>query len=164
MCVGRLICFQGVQYQADPNLCPPEGQAEVVLGLSALGLAADANEGRLMYRLVHPEDSQELPLRMLYHPVGDGIYLKACEADSMRGLVAALLDDPGYEAVDLASRLAERLRIANDVALLAELDGRHLEISDGDGRETIVIASDEPFIHSLQNAGLLKLADMRTGS
>jgi hypothetical protein len=84
-------------------------------------------------------------------------------ADSMRGLVAALLDDSGYEAADPASRLAERLRIANDVALLAELDGRHLDISDGDGPETIVIASDEPFVHSLQNAGLLTLADMRTG-
>jgi hypothetical protein len=117
-----------------------------------------------MYRLVHPGDPQELPMRMLFHPVGDGIYLRACDADSMRGLVAALLDDPGYEAADPASRLAERLRIANDVALLAELDGRHLEISDGDGPETIVIASDEPFVHSLQHAGLLTLADMRTGS
>jgi hypothetical protein len=117
-----------------------------------------------MYRLVHPEDLQELPLRMLFHPVGHGVYLKACEADSMRGLVAALLDDPGYEAADPASRLVERLRIANDVALLAELDGRHLQISDSDGRDTIVIASDEPFIHSLQNAGLLTWADMRAGS
>jgi hypothetical protein len=117
-----------------------------------------------MYRLVHPGDPQELPMRMLFHPVGNGVYLSACEADSMRGLVAAVLDDPGYEAADSASRLAERLRIANDVALLAQLDGRQLEISDRDGPETIVIASDEPFIHSLQNAGLLTLADTRTGS
>ena len=110
-----------------------------------------------MYRLVHPEDPQELPMRMLFHPVGEGVYLKACEADSVRGLVAALLDDPAYEAADPQSRLAERLRLANDIALLAELDGRRLEISDRDGPEAIVIASDEPLLRSLDRRGVVSL-------
>jgi hypothetical protein len=110
-----------------------------------------------MYRMVHPGDPQELPMRMLFHPVGEGVYLKACEADSVRGLVAALLDDPAYEAADPQSRLAERLRLANDIALLAELDGRRLEISDRDGPEAIVIASDEPLLHSLDRLGFVSL-------
>src|SRR5207253_3066328 len=134
------------------------GQAEVVLGLPALGLAANASRSRLMYRLIRPSDRQEMPLRMLRYPVGGGIYLKACEADSMRGLVAALLDDPAYEAADPQSRLAERLRIANDIALLAELDGRRLEISDRDGPETIVIDSDEPLLRSLDRLVFVSLA------
>jgi len=111
-----------------------------------------------MYRLVHPDDRQELPLRMLFHPVGDGVYLRACEADGFRGLVAVLLDDPAYEAADSQARLMERLRIANDVALLAELEGRRLQISVRDGPETIVIASDEPFLHSLDRLGFVSLA------
>jgi len=110
-----------------------------------------------MYRLIDPVERQELSLRMLFHPLGDGVYLEACEADSVRGLVAALLNDPAYEAAAPHSRLAERLRIANDIALLAELDGRRLEISDREGPNTIVIASDEPFIRSLDRLGFLSL-------
>ena len=111
-----------------------------------------------MYRMVHPGDPHELPMRMLFHPVGEGVYLKACEADSVRGLVAALLDDPAYQAADPQSRLAERLRLANDIALLAELDGRRLEISDREGPETIVIASDEPLLYSLERLGFVSLS------
>ena len=111
-----------------------------------------------MYRLVHPRDPQELPMRMLFHPVDDGVYLRACEADSLRGLVAALLDDPAYEAADPQSRLAERLRLANDIALLAELDGRRLEISDREGPNTIVIASDGPLLYSLERLGFVSLS------
>jgi hypothetical protein len=110
-----------------------------------------------MYRLVHPGDPQELPMRMLFHPVGDGVYLRACEADSVRGLVAALLDDPAYEAAGPQSRLVERLRIANDITLLAELEGRRLLISDREGPDTIVIASDHTFIRSLNQAGFVSL-------
>lgn len=111
-----------------------------------------------MYRLIHPGDPQELPLRMLFQPLGEGMFLKACEADNYRGLVAALLDDPGYEAVDPQARLVERIRIANDVVLLAELEGRRLRISDREGPDTIVVATDEPFIRSLDGAGFLSLA------
>lgn len=111
-----------------------------------------------MYRLIHPGDPQELPLRMLFHPVGEGVFNKACEADSFRGLVAALLDDPAYETATQQARLAERLRIANDVALLAQLKGRRLQISDRDGAETIVIASDEPLMESLDRLGFVSLA------
>lgn len=111
-----------------------------------------------MYRLIRPGDPQELPLRMLFHPLGEGMFLKACEANNYRGLVAALLDDPGYEAVDPQARLVERIRIANDVVLLAELAGRRLRISDREGPDTIVVATDEPFIRSLDEAGFLSLA------
>jgi len=64
-----------------------------------------------MYRRITPKDEKQLPLRMLFQPTGDGLFLRAAEADSFRGLVAAILDDPGYEAEDLERRLMHRLRI-----------------------------------------------------
>jgi hypothetical protein len=93
-----------------------------------------------MYRLIHPGEQQELPLRMLFHPAGDGVYLEACEADSFRALIAALLDDAGYEAADRQARLVDRLRIANDIALLAQL-----------------VRSDEALIRSLEQVGFVSL-------
>jgi hypothetical protein len=110
-----------------------------------------------MYRLVHPGDPQELPLRMLFHPVGDGVYLKACEADSVRGLVAALLDDPGYESADVRLRLLHRIRLANDVALLSAIQDRQLRISDADEPNTVNVHSDLSFIRSLARLGILSL-------
>jgi hypothetical protein len=56
-------------------------------------------------------------------------------------------------------RLKERIRMANDVALLAELEGWRLRISDREGPDTIVVATDEPFIRSLDKAGYLSLAE-----
>ena len=112
-----------------------------------------------MYRLIHPADRRELRLRMLYHPVSQGVYLKACEADSYRGLVAALLDDPGYETETPQARLLARLRIANDVALLAELEGQRIDVFDVDGPDRITIASDEPLLRSLDRLGVVSLAD-----
>ena len=109
-----------------------------------------------MYRLVHPGDPQELPMRMLFHPVGDGVYLRACEADSLRGLVAALLDDAGYENADAATRLGNRLRLADDVKLLAGVSGEALSVADRDGA-TINVASDETFIRSLDRIGFVSL-------
>jgi hypothetical protein len=111
-----------------------------------------------MYRLIHPGDRQELPLRMLFDPVEEGVFLKACEADSYRGLVGALLDDPAYEVAEPQARLVERLRIANDVALLAAIEGRRLQVSDREGPDTIVVASDEPLLHSLDQFGFVSLA------
>lgn len=110
-----------------------------------------------MHRMIHPGDRQELPLRMLFHAVGEGVFLKACEADSFRGLVAALLDDAGYETAGSQARLVERLRLANDVALLEQLAGRALHISDREGEGTIVVASDEPFIRSLDRLTVVAL-------
>lgn len=111
-----------------------------------------------MYRLIDPGDSQELPLRMLFHPVGVAVFLEACEADSFRGLVAALLDDPSYEAAKPQARLVERLRIANDVALLAEIDGGSVSVSDREGSLTINVSSDEAFIRSLDRSRFVSLA------
>jgi hypothetical protein len=110
-----------------------------------------------MYRLIDPSDRQELPLRMLFQPLGEGVYLKACEADRFRGLVAALLDDAGYENADAASRLGNRLRLANDVRLLAQLQGRSVRITDRDEANAVNISSDEPFLRSLHRLKFLSL-------
>src|ERR1700730_17010074 len=96
-----------------------------------------------MYRQVHPADQQELPLRMLFHPVGDGAFLRGCEADSFRGLVAALLDDPAYARATAEARVLDRLRMAEDARLLAALTGRALLVGDRDDEGTINVASDE---------------------
>jgi hypothetical protein len=94
---------------------------------------------------------------MLFQPAGDGIFFKACEADSWRGLVAAILDDPEYETADLETRLVHRLRLADDVVLLAQLDERAVQVADHDGPDTINVHSDEPFIRSLDRLGFVSL-------
>jgi hypothetical protein len=115
-----------------------------------------------MFRLIHPADRQELPLRMLFHPAEDGIFLRACEADGFRGLVAALLDDPGYESADVRLRLLHRIRLANDVALLSAIQDRQLHISDTDEPNTLNLYSDVSFIRSLERLGILSLGSPDT--
>ena len=110
-----------------------------------------------MYRRINPDSPRELPLRMLFQPVGNGTFQRACEADSFRGLVAAILGDADYETVDAESRLVGRLRIADDINLIAEIDGRTFAVADRDGANTINIASDEPFIRSLDRIGVISL-------
>src|SRR5207237_6146669 len=138
-----------------PHLRSPQGQAEALLAIPTLRLAAHTSEGSLMYRLIDPWQRQELSLRMLFQPLGEGVYLEACEADSFRGLVAALLDDAGYETATAKSRLAERLRLADDLRLLEGLDNRRIRVSDRDEGNAINISSDEPFIRSLDRLGVL---------
>lgn len=110
-----------------------------------------------MYRRINPATQQELPLRMLFQPLGDSTFHRACEADTFRGLVAAILDDPGYETADPKTRLVARLRLADDVRLLAEVEGRSLAVADRDAPDTVNIASDEPFIRSLDRLGFVSL-------
>ena len=110
-----------------------------------------------MYRLIDPGDRQELPLRMLFHPIGEGVYLKACEADSLRGLVAALPDDAGYETADAAARLGQRLRLADDVRLLAQLQDKQFRVTDRDEANAINVSSDEPFLRSLDRLDFVSL-------
>jgi hypothetical protein len=111
-----------------------------------------------MYRRIRPDDERQLPLRMLLQPTGDGLFLRAAEADSFRGLVAAILDDPGYEAEDLERRLMHRLRIADDVVLLAEVSGEpKVSVSDRDGERTLNVSSDQRFIRSLDRLGYVSL-------
>ncbi len=110
-----------------------------------------------MYRLIHPGTRQELPLRMLFHLVGEGTYLRACEADTFRSLVAALLDDSDYERSGPETRLQLRLRLADDLKLLAGLAGLTHEVADRDGPATINVASDEPFVRSLHRLGVVSL-------
>jgi len=114
----------------------------------------------MAYRHVNPTDQQELPLRMLFQPAGDGLFLRACEADSFRALVAAMVDDPSYETAGVEDRLMHRLRVADDAALIAAIDERTIVIADRDGPNTINIASDEPFIRSLDRLDVVSLEPM----
>jgi hypothetical protein len=110
-----------------------------------------------MYRRINSDSPRDLPLRMLFQPLGDGLFNRACDADEFRGLVGALLDDPHYERADVETRLVARLRLADDVRLLAEVEGRELSVADRDGPDTINIASDEPFIRSLDRLEVVSL-------
>ena len=111
-----------------------------------------------MYRRINPASRRELRMRMLFQPLGDGSFHRACEADSFRGLVAAVLDDPDYENGDMESRLATRLRLADDLVLLAMTEQHQsVHVSDRDADQTINVASDERFIRSLDRLGLVSL-------
>jgi hypothetical protein len=111
-----------------------------------------------MYRRINPLSQQELPMRMLFQPLGDGTYHRACEADSFRGLVAALLDDPAYETWDVETRLMNRLGLADELVLLAQVeDEGSVRIGDMDAYRTINVASDERFIRSIDRLGFVSL-------
>jgi len=111
-----------------------------------------------MYRRINPTSRQQLPMRMLFQPVGTGTFLRACEADSFRGLVAAMLDDAVYEGGDVETRLLNRLRLADELVLVARIENQSgILIGDRDADQTINIASDERFIRSLDRLGLVSL-------
>ena len=111
-----------------------------------------------MYRRINPTSRQQLPMRMLFQPLGNGTFLKACEADSFRELVAAMLDDPAYESGDVEARLVNRLRLADELVLLARIENEpSLLIGDRDADLTINVASDERFIRSLNRLSLVSL-------
>ena len=103
-----------------------------------------------VYRYVQPETPQGLPLRMLFQPAQGSAFFRACEADGFRGLVAAILDDPAYETASLADRLQARIRIANDLALISQLEDPHLRVGDRDEPGAINVHSDEELIRSLE--------------
>ena len=111
-----------------------------------------------MYRRINPTSRQLLPMRMLFQPLGNGTFLRACEADSFRGLVAAMLDEPAYESGDVETRLVNRLRLADELVLLAQIENEpNLLVADRDAHRTINVASDEQFIRSLDRLGLVSL-------
>jgi len=111
-----------------------------------------------MYRRINPTSRQQLPMRMLFQSLGNGTFLRACEADSFRGLVAAMLDDPAYESGDVETRLLNRLRLADELVLLAGIENEpSLLIGDRDADQTINVASDERLIRSLDRLGLVSL-------
>ena len=153
-----------------PITSEPEREALVDEAIALFGskygrtLSRD-EAGRTMYRLtafygllVEMGSPEELPMRMLFQPLGDGTFHRACEADSFRALVAAFLDDPNYERADVETRLVARLRIADDVRLLGQMQGRIVAIGDRDGENVVNVASDEPFIRSLDRLGVVSLA------
>lgn len=110
-----------------------------------------------MYRRINPTSLRELPLGMLFQPTGAGLFHRGCEADSFRGLVAAILDDPNYEAAEAESRLVSRLRLADDLTLVAALEGRRFHVGERSGPDTIDVSSDKPFIRSLHSLGVVSL-------
>lgn len=111
-----------------------------------------------MYRRINPTSRQQLAMRMLFQPLGNGTFLRACEADSFRGLVAAMLDDPAYESGDVETRLLNRLRLADELVLLAQIDNQpSVLIGDKDADQRINVASDERFIRSLDRLGIVSL-------
>jgi len=111
-----------------------------------------------MYRRINPTSRQQLPMRMLFQPLSNGTFLRACEADSFRGLVAAMLDDPTYESGDVETRLVNRLRLADELVLLARIENQPgMLIGDKDADQTINVASDERFIRSLDRLSLASL-------
>ena len=111
-----------------------------------------------MFRHINPTSQQELRLRMLFQPADDGVFYRACEADGYRGLVAAILENSNYEMAPAIQRLVQRLRIANDVALLAELESdRRVRVAEDDAPHTLNVASDERFIRSLHGLGFVSL-------
>lgn len=111
-----------------------------------------------MFRSIYPRSQQHLPLRMLFQPAGEGLFHRACEADGYRGLVAAILDDRGYEEASLPDRLRSRVRMAEDLLLIHQLEGRQLRVTDRDFDDAINVHSDEEFIRSLERIGFLSLA------
>jgi hypothetical protein len=111
-----------------------------------------------MYRRINPTSRQLLPMRMLFQPLNDETFLRACEADSFRGLVAAMLDEPAYESGDVETRLLNRLRLADELVLLARIDNKpSVLVGDKNADQTINVASDERFIRSLDRLGLVSL-------
>lgn len=110
-----------------------------------------------VYRYIEPDSPRQAPFRMLFQPAGGGVFFRACEADSWRGLVAAILDDPAYETADAESRLVDRLRLADEVILMAEMDGRKVAVGDSEGPGVINVLSDEPFVRSLDLLGFVSL-------
>lgn len=111
-----------------------------------------------MYRHINPRSRQQLAMRMLFEPAGNGVFLRACEADSHRGLIAAVLDDPTHEDAGEEDQLVNRLRLAKDVALWAKLvEGRELEVGYAAGDDTLNAVSDESLVHSLDRVGFVSL-------
>jgi hypothetical protein len=112
----------------------------------------------MMYRRINPTSPQELPMRMLFQPLGYGTFHRACEADSFSGLVAAMIDEPAYETGDVETRLLIRLRLADDLVLLARLENEpSVLVGDRDADRTINVASDERFLRSLDRLGFVSL-------
>ena len=98
---------------------------------------------------------------MLFQPAGDGVFYRACEADGYRGLVAAILNDAGYQNAALADRLQSRMRMAEDLLLLSQLEHRHLRVTDRERTDAINVHTDEEFIRSLERIGFLSLSIAR---
>ena len=52
---------------------------------------------------------------------------------------------------------ARCLRLANDVAILSDLDGRRLRVADQPGPDSIEISSDESLVRSLDQLGVVSI-------
>jgi len=111
-----------------------------------------------VYRELSPETLREFPFAMLLDPAEDGSFRRACEADSWRGLVAAVLRDPSYEEQDARERLIRRLRLAEDARFLGELIGRPgLRVGIGASDDMLDISTDRSILESLDRYGIASL-------
>ena len=119
--------------------------------------AAQFEGGLTMYRYLDPTSRRELPLGMLFEATGDSTFGRACEADSWRGLVGAIVGDASYEVASAEDRLVQRLRLAHDTAILLELDDVKVQVGDRDGTDLINAASDETLVRSLHRLGVVSL-------
>ena len=111
-----------------------------------------------MHRELSPDTPRQLAFGILLDPVGDGTFRRACEADSWRGLVAAVLGDPRYEVQPSHERVFQRLRLAEDARFLGALVGQP-SLPGGAGKSggTIDMSTDESLIRSLDQLGLVSL-------
>jgi hypothetical protein len=111
-----------------------------------------------MYRELSPKTLRQLPFAILLDPGGDGSFGRACEADSWRGLVAAVLRDPSYEKQDARERMFRRLRLAEDATFLGELIGcAGLRVGFSDGDDVLDMSTDESLVESLDRYGIASL-------
>jgi hypothetical protein len=113
-----------------------------------------------MFRNIQPGSTPELELRMLFQPAGGELFHRAAEADSYRGLVAALVKDSAYETGTPLDRLTRRLQIAHEVALLGGIDDRPITVADRDDEDVINVSSDQSLISSLERVGYLSIREM----
>jgi len=111
-----------------------------------------------VYRELTTDTPRQLAFGILLDPVGDGTFRRACEAATWRGLVAALLGDPSYEAQPARERIFQRLRLTEDARFLGELVGQpNLRDGASESGRTIDMSSDESLIRSLDQLGLVSL-------
>ncbi len=112
----------------------------------------------MSYRHLPGNDEQTMPLMLHYRPLGNGLFERACEADTFMGLIAALMESQEYEHTFSAEkRLVKRMQLAAGIEQLYAVFNRTLQITDTPTENGIDVSSDEPMITSLEAIGYCRL-------